>query len=117
MKRDKIIYWTSTGIVSAMMILSSFMYLSKNPDLINNFKSIGFPLHFVMFLGTAKLLGSIALLVPGFEKIKEWAYAGFAFTFIGAVYTHLVTGTPFVIPLVVLIILGISYLFSKRLSA
>jgi hypothetical protein len=59
-----------------------------------NFESIGIPLHLVMLLGVAKILDSIALVVPLWNTIKEWAYAGFAFTFIGAIWAHVGTNTP-----------------------
>jgi hypothetical protein len=116
MKKDKIIYWISTGIISAMMLFSAFMYLSKSPELLAGFKILGYPLYFIMLLGTAKLLAAIALVVPGFQKIKEWAYAGLTFTFIGAIWSHFSTETSFVAPLVILVILGISYWFRSRLN-
>ena len=116
MKRDKIIYWITTGLVAAGMLLSAVMYLTRNPELIQNFSSLGIPLFFVSLLGVAKLLGAIALLAPGPKEVKEWAYAGFAFTFIGAVWTHLATGTPWIAPLVFLMLLAVSYLFRLRLN-
>lgn len=117
MKRDKIIYWIATGLTAAGMGMSAFMYLSNNPELIANFQTIGIPLYLVTLLGVAKLLGAIALLIPFWSKVKEWAYAGFAFTFIGAIFTHISTGTPWIAPLIALAILGVSYFFWNRLSA
>lgn len=116
MKRDKILYWTFTVLVSGAMLMSAFMYLTKNAELLKGFEAIGLPLYFVMILGVAKLLGAIALVVPGFERIREWAYAGFAFTFLGAVWIHLATGTPWIAPFVFLILLSISYFFRLRLQ-
>ena len=116
MKKDNIIFWITTALVAAMMLMSSYMYLSGNPELMENFGKLGYPTYFVTLLGIAKLLGAIALLVPGFDKIKEWAYAGFAFTFIGAIWTHLATQTSFVMPLIALVILGVSYWFHARLT-
>ena len=100
MTTNKIIYWVSTILFSAGMLMSSFMYLSHNPELMKGFALLGYPVYFVNILGTAKLLGAITLLVPTFPKLKEWAYAGFTFCLIGAVWTHAATGTPFVMPLV-----------------
>lgn len=114
MKRDKVIYWITTGLLSAGMLMSAFMYLTKNPGLMKSFQSAGYPEYFVFILGTAKLLGAIVLLAPVWAKLKEWAYAGFAFTFIGAVWTHLATGTPWVAPFIALVILSVSYLFRER---
>jgi len=115
MKRDKIIYWISTGMVAAAMLVSSVMYLMRNPDLIQNFRLIEIPLYFVTMLGIAKLIGSIVLIIPIWEKLKEWAYAGFAFTFIGAVWTHLATDTPWIAPLIFLLLLAASYTFWIRI--
>lgn len=115
MKKNKIIYWIATGLVATGMLLSAIMYLSRNEMIINSFTAIGIPLYFVTFLGVAKLLGSLALISPMWEKLKEWAYAGFAFVFIGAAYIHVVTATPAVAPIVFLVLLGTSYIFRKRI--
>lgn len=114
MKRDKIIYWIATGLISAGMLMSAFMYLSQNPELMKSFQQAGYPVYFVLLLGTAKLLGAIALVLPLWSKVKEWAYAGFAFTFLGAVWTHLATGTPWIAPFIALLILTVSYAFRMR---
>lgn len=117
MKRDKIIYWVATGLVAAGMGMSAFMYLSKNPDLMKSFEAIGLPPYMVAILGVAKLLGAIVLLAPVWDRLKEWAYAGFAFTFIGATWIHLATGTPWMAPLIALAVLLVSYGFRLRLKS
>ena len=116
-KRNKIIYWVCTGLVSAFMLMSGIMYLSKAPQVVEGFKTLGFPDFFRVILGIAKTAGAVALLIPGFNTIKEWAYAGFTFVFIGAVCTHISTGTPFVGALVALILLAGSYWFRHKLNA
>ena len=117
MKRDKLMYWITTGLLSAGFLMSAFMYLSKSPELINNFRAIGFPLFFVAILGTAKLLGALAIINPWSDTLKEWAYAGYIFVLIGAAWTHIATQTPFIAPLIFLVLTGISYWFYKRISA
>lgn len=117
MKTNKIVYWAATGVVAAGMIMSAYMYLTGNLSLVQSFQQLGYPDYFITILGTAKLLGAIALVVPVSERVKEWAYAGFAFTFAGAVWTHLATGTPWIAPLVALIILVISYWSRMKLLA
>jgi hypothetical protein len=117
MTRDKIIYWVATGLVAAGMGMSAFMYLGNNPELMSSFQALGIPVYLVSVLGVAKLLGAIALLVPVWSRLKEWAYAGFTFTFLGAVWTHIATGTPWVAPLVALLILIVSYIFWIRLNS
>jgi hypothetical protein len=114
MKRDKIIYWITTGLVSAGMLLSASMYLSKSPELMGNFKTLGLPDYFVTLLGVAKLLGAVVLLIPVWTTLKEWAYAGFAFTFAGAVWTHIATGTPWMAPVFFILLLAVSYVFWIR---
>jgi hypothetical protein len=117
MKRDKIIYWVATGLLAAGMALSAYMYLTKNPELMGTFQALGFPVYFVSILGVAKLLGAIVLVAPAGSRLKEWAYAGFIFTFLGAIWVHIETGTPFAGPLVFLLVLGVSYLFWIRINA
>jgi uncharacterized membrane protein YphA (DoxX/SURF4 family) len=116
MKRDKIIYWATTGLVAAGMAMSAFMYLSNNPELMKSFETLGIPKYLVIVLGIAKLLGSVALLAPVWDRLKEWAYAGFTFVFIGATWTHVATGTPWIAPLIALLILITSYTFRMKLS-
>jgi uncharacterized membrane protein len=117
MKIQKIGFWMVTGLLSFGMLMSAFMYLSKNPQIMDGFKTLGLPTYVIPFLGVAKLLGAIALLVPKFEKIKEWAYAGFAFTFIGATWFHLSTHTPFVGPLIALVLVVVSYVLRNKLNS
>lgn len=115
MKTTNILYWVFTGLVTLGMALSSIMYLTGNPEIVKGFQTLGLPGYFIPFLGVAKLLGAIALIAPiKKETLKEWAYAGFTFTFVGALWFHVSTQTPFAGPLVFLIVLGASYWFRLR---
>lgn len=116
MKRDKVLYWTTTGLVALGFLASSMMYMTHDPELMSSFSSLGYPAYFVSLLGVAKLAGALAIVNPWMDKLKEWAYAGFTFTLVGAAYTHLATGTPFAAPLVFLVLLGLSYYFRSRLK-
>jgi hypothetical protein len=116
MKNNKILYWSFTGLVSLAFLFSSFMYLGKSPELMENFHKAGFPDFFVTILGLAKLLGALALVNPWFPKLKEWAYAGFVFVLIGAVWTHVATSTPFVAPLVFLVLVFTSYFLFRKIN-
>lgn len=82
--------------------------------------ALGYPAYFTPFIGWAKVLGCIALLIPGFSRVKEWAYAGLFFDLIGAVYSNIATfGVNLSMLFMALpIILGIlSYIyFHKRLK-
>jgi hypothetical protein len=114
MKVNKIVYWTSTILFATFFLMSATMYFTKNPQVVEGMKMAGFPPFMLGILGTAKLLGAIALVQPKFNTLKEWAYAGFTINLIGAVWTHAATHTPFISPLVFLVILGVSYVFWKR---
>lgn len=119
MKKNKIIYWIATGIIAAGMAMAGFMYLSSNAELVASYNSIHFPLYLVPLLGIFKLLGAVALAIPTNNTtgrvLKEWAYAGFGFMFIGAIWVHVATGTPFMAPAFMLVLLAVSYIFHKRL--
>lgn len=116
MKRDRIIYWVLTTIVALGFAMSSFMYLGRSAELLQGFKQLGYPEYFVTILGLAKLLGAIALLNPWWDKIKEWAYAGFVFTLLGATWTHIATHSPFTAPLIFLVLTVASYIFYRRVQ-
>lgn len=78
---------------------------------------LGYPTSLMAFLGVCKLLGVIALLVPGFRGLKEWAYAGFTYDLLGAAYAHLSVDDPapkVVMPLVFLLIVLLSRVFVDR---
>jgi hypothetical protein len=62
------------------------------PDVVQGVVAQGFPVHFIVLLGVCKVPGSIAILVPGYPLIKEWAYAGIMIDLTGAAYTSLATG-------------------------
>ena len=88
MKKINIIYWISTILLALLMLSSAIPSIINGPDSIKIMTThLGYPLYFTPFLGVAKLLGVIALFVPGFPKIREWAYAGFTFDLIGALYS------------------------------
>lgn len=114
MKKDKIIFWITTGIVSVMMLYAAFNYLT-NEEIKGAFVHLGFPSYFRIELGIAKALGAIALLLPIIpNRLKTFAYFGFAITFISAFIAHLSSGDPIsiaVAPLVFLGILVVSYIY------
>jgi hypothetical protein len=107
----KVAYWASTGIIAALMCFAAFSYLSGGPQVVEGFAKAGYPQQLRIILGIAKPLGVIALLVPGFIKLKEWAYAGFTFAWICAFVAHFSAGQKFeaITPLVLLVLLGVSY--------
>ena len=95
MKKIKILYWIFTGLFSAFMIFSAIPdALSTKEALDFLHDKMGYPSYLVPFLGFAKLLGAVVILLPGFYRIKEWAYAGLAFDLLGATYSAIALGTP-----------------------
>ncbi|MEP7142247.1 MAG: DoxX family protein [Ferruginibacter sp.] len=91
MKKTKIIYWVVTALFAALMIFSAVPDILMTPETIIFMNHLGYPDYFIPFIGIAKILGCIAILVPGFPRIKEWAYAGLAFDIIGATYSGIAT--------------------------
>ena len=75
---------------------------------------LGYPIYFLTILGIWKILGVVALLIPKFPLLKEWAYAGFFFAMSGAVFSHIASGdsmTENVPALLLLILTVISWYF------
>ena len=70
------------------MLLASIPDVLRLPQAVSIFGHLGYPVYLLPFLGTAKTLGIIAVLVPAFQRLKEWAYAGLVFDVIGALYSH-----------------------------
>ena len=116
MKSIKITYWITTVIVAGMMALSAFFYFTK-PELIQAFRHLGFPDYFRIELAVAKLIGAVLLLAPVGSRIKEWAYAGFAITFVSAFIAHTASGDPMsnrMGPAIFLLLLIVSYITYHR---
>ena len=95
MKKLKITYWTITIIFSAFMISTALPDITLEKEAVDFISGmLGYPEYFVPFIGIAKLLGALTLLVPGYARIKEWAYAGLAFDLVGATYSVFMTNKP-----------------------
>jgi hypothetical protein len=121
MKTTKILYWVFTILICALMLFSAFGTFANNPEGAAFAKQIGFPLYIFKFLAVAKILGAIAILVPGYKRLKEWAYAGFFFDLAGATYAFIASGLPVAqwAPMFVFIaLLFASYIFyHKKIAA
>jgi uncharacterized membrane protein YphA (DoxX/SURF4 family) len=92
MKTTKIIYWILTGLLVILMLFSAISSLRPNPQGIAMMEHLGYPYNVLQLLAVAKILGSIAILIPGFPRLKEWAYAGFIFDLSGAIFAGLAAG-------------------------
>ncbi|MGC3943556.1 MAG: DoxX family protein [Chryseolinea sp.] len=117
MKTAKIIYWISTGIFAAFMIFSAIPNIMVNQQSIDIFTSLGYPTYLIAFMGWLKLIGSIVILVPGFPRIKEWAYAGLFFDLLGATYSAITVGgfsPPMLVMLVPFTSEAVSYIYYHK---
>lgn len=120
--KTKTIYWIVTGIITAMLTFGSIFNVLSTPEAVDLIVTkLGYPSYVVPLVGVMKILGCIAVLVPGFPRLKEWAYAGLFIDLGGAVYSHVSIGAPVAewAPLFVLIgLLVASYmLYHKTLNA
>lgn len=91
-KRNKIIYWIATLWLALGMVSTGMVQLLRVQEEVDNFTQLGYPLYLMSLIGMLKILGVVAVLVPRFVVLKEWAYAGFLFTMTGAVYSHIISG-------------------------
>jgi hypothetical protein len=90
-----IIYWITTGLVTAELALGGVWDILQLPFVSSITKRLGYPSYFLVIIGIWKLLGAVALLVPRFPILKEWAYAGAVFNYTGAIASLLVAGNGF----------------------
>lgn len=91
-KRKLIIYWLATGLLAFGMLQSGIFAVLRTKDWVDLVTGLGYPVYFLTILGVWKFLGVIAILVPRFKLLKEWAYAGFFFAMTGALASHLFCG-------------------------
>ena len=91
-KRDKVIYWIATIWLALGMLSTGIVQLMKSKEDVDMMTTLGYPIYLLMILGVWKVLGVIAILVPKFPLVKEWAYAGFFFIMSGAIISHLIVG-------------------------
>jgi DoxX-like family len=87
-----IAYWIATGLLAAELIVGGIWDILRIPLARDVVVDLGYPTYLMVILGTWKLLGGAAILVPGYPVLKEWAYAGAFFVFSGAMASHLTTG-------------------------
>jgi len=93
MNKLKVYYWVATGLFAAFMAFTAIPDILMVPDAMDFMTNkLHYPAYFVPFIGVAKLLGAVAILIPGFRRIKEWAYAGLFFDLAGAAYSIAATG-------------------------
>lgn len=94
MKKTKVIYWIFTGLLCLGMLFASIPSLIFKTQAETFFASLSLPAYLISFLDIAKILAVIAILIPKYPRIKEWAYAGLTFDLIGATYVQIAKGLP-----------------------
>jgi len=115
-KRNKIIYWISTVWLAMGMLATGTLQLFRAkaegavaPPGVEGIIHLGYPVYLLTILGVWKILGVVALLIPKYPLLKEWAYAGFFFAMSGAIFSHIAVGDPIkeLIPASILLIMTV----------
>lgn len=91
-KRNKIIYWIATALLAFGMLASGIQQVLKTSEMGVMIAQLGYPAYFMVIIGVWKIAGVVAILMPRFALLKEWAYAGFFFVMTGALASHLAIG-------------------------
>lgn len=122
-KRNKIIYWIATVWLAFGMTFTGAVQLIRMKENIDMMNHLGYPVYLLTLLGVWKVLGSIAVLVPKFPLVKEWAYAGFFFAMSGAVFSHVAVGDSAITlfgPSLLIVLTAVSWYFrpaDRKLNA
>jgi uncharacterized membrane protein YphA (DoxX/SURF4 family) len=121
--KTKIGYWATTGLVAFGFAAGGLADLSRSADVRAGLEHLGYPLYLAVLLGVWKVLGAVAIVVPRFPRLKEWAYAGMVFDLSGAFFSHASVGDPapkLIAPLLLLALLVASWALrdeSRKLEA
>ena len=113
-KRNRIIYWIFTAWLALGMTSTGIVQLLKVKEEVDMFVHLGYPEYLLTMIGAWKILGVVAVLIPNFPLLKEWAYAGFFFCMTGAIVSHMALGDPIgevAPPLLLLVLTVISWYF------
>jgi uncharacterized membrane protein YphA (DoxX/SURF4 family) len=123
MNKQAVGYWICTVLVAAAFLSGGVADIMRPPQVMEGMTHLGYPAYFMIILGVWKLLGGIAILVPRFPVLKEWAYAGMIFDLTGATASHFASGDDvrhIVTPLVIALVVAASWALrseSRRLRA
>jgi len=116
MKTTKIVYWSSTGLLSAMLLMSAGMYVFNNAEIQKMFEIFGYPVYLIYPLAVAKISAVVVLLTQKKSRLKEWAYSALFFEFILAFFAHyMVSDGDQMGAVVAMVLLLVSYIFGNKL--
>ena len=116
-------YWAATGLTALLFAAPGFALLLRNARFAEDMARLGYPPYFLPFLGAWKILGAVAILLPGTARVKEWAYAGMIFDISGAIVSRASSGDrgpELVLPLVIAALVALSWMLrptDRRLAA
>ncbi|MEM7659697.1 MAG: DoxX family protein [Bacteroidota bacterium] len=119
MKKFTILYWIVMSLIILLIGLGSFADIFMIEPMRASIQQQGFPVHFLPFFGIAKLLAVVVLLVPAFRPLKQSAYVGLFWYFLGAVYSHIAVGDSIELSIgavIALILVLVSYATWRKLS-
>lgn len=119
-KTIKIIYWIITALFALMMLADGFAGALRVAGAIEALAYLGYPEYLSSIIGIAKIFGAAAILQNLFRAIKEWAYAGFVFTFIGAFFSHFFVGSGIgflIVPIIMLAVVFLSYFLWRKIES
>ncbi|HVU97672.1 MAG TPA: DoxX family protein [Puia sp.] len=122
LKTLTILYWIFTILFAALMLFSAVGGIKPTDAAIKVMHDgMGYPVYFISFISIAKLLGCIAILIPGLVRVKEWAYAGLFFDLAGAIYSNIAVEDKFdpaMLSLLIWVAAGVlSYYYWRRRMA
>ncbi|MEM6717805.1 MAG: DoxX family protein [Bacteroidota bacterium] len=117
MKTQKIMYYITTGLFTALMLFSAGMYFFNYEEVATEFGKFGYPTYIIYPLGIVKILGLIVIWQPTYKAIKEWAYAGYFFNAILAFFAHyMISDGKQMGAVIALALVFASYYFGKKTS-
>lgn len=117
-KPRTIVYWISTGWLALGMVSTGMVQLIGSSDDVADIVRLGYPAYILPILGVWKLLGTVAVLLPRYPLVKEWAYAGFVFAMTGAMVSRMASGEPAtaVLPPLLLLALTVTSWYTRPAS-
>ncbi|MCY9692243.1 DoxX family protein [Paenibacillus alginolyticus] len=116
-------YWISTILAAGLLFIGGILFIMQGEHQIEEMKHLGYPVYILTLLGIGRILGSVAIVIPRFPRLKEWAYAGFVIDLIAASASHAYSGDSLVqiaSPLIFLLLIIVSWALrppSRKLKA
>ncbi len=115
MKKNKIIYWSATGLLSLMLLMSAGMYVFNYEMVHAEFVKLGYPVYIIYPLAFLKVSAVAVILLTKLDRLKEWAYAGLLFEFVLAFFAHFMIGDGEQGGAVIaILLLTVSYIYKGR---